>query len=55
MKLYVLSREKHEYSAILLCANFKTVLDVLSGLDGTDQHIKVDFVEVADVTSKKNQ
>lgn len=53
MKLYLLERSKHEYTFKLICANFKTVLDAISGLDGTDEMITVSFVDVADSINKK--
>ena len=48
MKLYLLERTKAEYTFKLICANFKTVLDAISGLDGTDETITVSYIEVAD-------
>lgn len=52
MKLYLLRRSKGDYVRTLLCANYQTVLDALSGLDGTDESILIDFIPVADVTTK---
>lgn len=54
MKLYLLERSKAESSFKLICANFKTVLDAISGLDGTDEIITVSFIDVAN-TSKKSK
>lgn len=52
MKLYLLERTKSEYTFKLICANFKTVLDAISGLDGTDETITVSFIDVADTSNK---
>lgn len=52
MKLYLLERSKAEYTFKLICANFNTVLDAISGLDGTDETITVSFIDVADTSNK---
>lgn len=52
MKIYIVQREKGDYRSILLCANFKTVLAALEGLDGTDEVISVHFTNVDDITNK---
>lgn len=52
MKIYLVQREKGDYRGILLCANYKPVLAVLEGLDGTDEVISVHFKNVEDITIK---
>lgn len=52
MKIYLVQREKGDYRCILLCANYKSVLAALDGLDGTDEVISVHFTNVEDITTK---
>lgn len=52
MKLYLISRTKADFTHTLICANYHTVLDALSRLDGTDEEIHVNFVDVVDSTVK---
>lgn len=54
MKLYLVERHKLDYCLKLVCANYQTVLTVLSELDGSDEHISVDFVNVEDTTIKSS-
>lgn len=55
MRIYLVKREKADFSAFLLCANYQTVLDVLQELDGTDEVISVNFIKVQDVTTKSKK
>lgn len=52
MKIYLVQRQKGDYTSILLCANYKSVLAALDGLDGTDEVISIHFTNVEDITNK---
>lgn len=54
MKLYLVERHKLDYCLKLVCANYQTVLTVLSELDGSDEHISVDFINVEDTSIKSS-
>lgn len=55
MKLYLISRTKGDYTHTLICANYHTVIDALSHLDGTDEEIRVNFSDVADTYAKTDK
>lgn len=50
MRIYLVERKKGEYTFQILCANFRTVLDCLSGLDGTDEEVNIKYAPVVDAT-----